>query len=368
MIGNILITVFVLITLALAILRLFVIRGGRGIEFVDPKSFIQQPEKSTVTAEQTENDHVQVSWSKENAAELQLITLPQASSELLSNSLKDKSNYLHTTASRTDRQIYKVTFENGDSYEGALRFWRLDGIINLRDLGGYKTNDGRETAWGKIYRTGHLGRATSESLQILSDYGIATVCDLRSKRERNENPDRVPEGASYLELSIYEDDQLSAIFPKLLFDRSSLADQLGAGYIKMLDERPERFGKIIHQISHNMPAMYHCTAGKDRVGLTSAMILSLLGVPRETIIGDFTLSNLASEALFTDFMSSSAATIKKFGIPPNQLRPLFAAEPQWMVNALAHLDNQFGGVRRYLIDAGKLSQESIDLLRERMLV
>ncbi|MEM8856828.1 MAG: tyrosine-protein phosphatase [Chloroflexota bacterium] len=282
--------------------------------------------------------------------------------------LNGENSFTDLEPTSRNRQIYTIEFALSQTIESATRFWNLPGIINLRDLGGYATADGRQVAWGKLYRTGHLGGVPQETLDTLHEHGIALICDLRSLRERTELPDRVPDAAQYVETSIYEEDQLSAIFPKLLFNRASLGEQLGAGYIRMIDERPTRFGHIIELIANTLPAMFHCTAGKDRAGLTAAMILSLLNVPRQTIIADYTLSNLASDSLFKDFMSTSAPTIERFGIPPEQLRPLFAADPNWMTNALNHIDNNYGGVEKYLLNQGQVSSDAIGLLRSKLLL
>ncbi|MEM9773807.1 MAG: tyrosine-protein phosphatase [Chloroflexota bacterium] len=366
MLGTIAITILIIVVLILGTLRYFVVRGGRGIQFQDPLSFILEPKRLVAKATRTPEEAINLSWTREEATHLSRRT-PATKEDVLLGYLKGETTYTDCQPDKLNRQIYAIHFKDSSAVECATRMWPLPGVINLRDLGGYSTKDGSLTKWGNIYRTGHLGGATDESLQILSKHNLSLVCDLRSLRERTELPDRVPDGATYMQTSIYEEDQLSAIFPKLLFNRASLGDQLGAGYIRMLDERPKRFGQIIELVANSMPAMFHCTAGKDRAGLTAAMILSLLGVPRATIIADYTLSNLASDALFDDFMSTSAPTIERFGIPPDQLRPLFSANPKWMTDALNHLDKNYGGVESYLIHQGDLSKDAVEMLRSKML-
>ena len=367
MLGTILFAILVTLVLAVGVLRLLVIRGGRGIHFQDPLSFISKPKRLPAEALRTPEGTIKIVWRRDNSTRISRTAIAANNHEVLSK-LNGEKFFFDQNPDCLNRQIYKINFIGGVEIACATRFWSLPGVINLRDLGGYTTKDGRLTRWGKIYRTGHLGGATNEALQILSEHGLSLICDLRSLRERTDLPDRIPEGTQYLQTPIYEEDQLSAIFPKLLFNRASLGDQLGAGYIRMLDERPTQFGEIIELVAQNLPAMFHCTAGKDRAGLTAAMILRLLNVPRKTIISDYTLSNLASNALFEDFMSKSASTIERFGIPPDQLRPLFAADPTWMKNALDHLDQNYGGVEAYLLQQGKIAPEAIQLLRSQMLI
>lgn len=367
MLGTIAIVSSITIILFIGTLRFLIVRGGRGIQFQDPLSFILKPNTLLAEAICNPDGLTEISWERANASQIFRKETTGSKQPILLSQLEEQKSFTDQNLGVLQRQIYTIHFEDGSTIDCATRVWELPGIINLRDLGGYTNKDGKQTVWGKIYRTGHLGSVTDNSLKLLAAHSIEIICDLRSLRERNDLPDRIPEGTKYLQTSIYEEDQLSAIFPKLLFNRASLADQLGAGYIRMLDERATRFGEIIELIAGNLPAMFHCTAGKDRAGLTAAMILSLLNVPRKTIIADYTLSNLASNALFHDFMSTSAPTIERFGIPPDQLRPLFSADPKWMQSALKHLDKNYGGVESYLLEQGKLSKDAVEFLRHQML-
>ncbi|MEM7799025.1 MAG: tyrosine-protein phosphatase, partial [Chloroflexota bacterium] len=184
-----------------------------------------------------------------------------------------------------------------------IRYFSLERVRNARDLGGYVTQDGRTVRWGKVFRTGTLGAATDQDLERLGEHGVKLVCDLRSNREVKELPDKVPDGTAYQRFPIHEDDPMREIFPKILFNRAELVEMMAVGYVRMADERPKAFGEILKQMADpdNLPILFHCTAGKDRAGITAALLLGLLDVPKETIIADYSLSNHAFEGLYADF-------------------------------------------------------------------
>lgn len=357
-----------LILIAFTLLRLMIAKGGSGVNDENPLSYLIEL-GSSIQAKRLSNNDLELSWKTPNATAVLSSTDPDHSDQQLLSKLSGEFRYLHSGSNPNQRTFYTVQHQDNESTHIAERHWHLPGILNLRDIGGYETADGQVTRWGKVYRTAHLGNATDHALEILNQHNVALICDLRSSRELEENPDRVPTKTTYLHTPIYKEDQLSGIFPKLLFNRAALGDQLGAGYIRMVDERAEAFAGIIGRFADpsNLPAMFHCTAGKDRAGLTAAMLLDLLGVPRQTIIADYSLSNLASEAIYTDFMENSAHHITRLGVPPEQLKPLFIANPKWLENALNHIDQNYDGVERYLIEQGRLSAEKIGALRGSLL-
>ncbi|MFT5193330.1 MAG: protein-tyrosine phosphatase [Cellvibrionaceae bacterium] len=362
-------TIFAVLILALLVLRIMVSFGGRGVMTNDPLLFIQEPE-TIAQAVTLQNGGRRLSWKRPDSTKLFISTDPTDLNQQESHPLSGEYSYIHSALESSLRYFYTIQHKDGSLTQTAERIWPLPGILNLRDIGGYETDDGRITRWGVVYRTAHLGNATDETLAALTQHGISLVCDLRSKRELHENPDRVPNGAAYAHTPVYENDQLSAIFPKLLFDRASLGDQLGEGYIRMIDEKAAVFADVIGRFADpaNLPVMFHCTAGKDRAGLTAALLLSLLGVPRKTVVADYSLSNLASDKMFNDFMEKSGSSIGRFGVPQDQLKPLFVADPQWLENALDHIDDHYGGIEAYLTSSGGLPAGKIESLRKHLLV
>ena len=163
------------------------------------------------------------------------------------------------------------------------------GAHNFRDLGGYKTEDGRALKWGKIYRSDDLHLLTDEDLKYLSRLNIKSVVDFRSDEERESEPDRLNPDMTQVLLPIkfqpeeLDDETLKNLMKNLTFgtlDSSNLLRDFNIVIVKDFATEYKKFFR--HVIENNAePIVFHCTAGKDRAGFASAMILTVLGVPRE---------------------------------------------------------------------------------------
>ena len=246
----------------------------------------------------------------------------------------------------------------------------LTGVPNARDVGGYQTVDGRSVRDGLFFRSGALGGATDQDLDRLAAYGLRQIFDLRSDREVAEKPDRVPETAEYHHLPIQAEDPARGKVGKLFFERSALSQMMGDEYVTTIEERAERFGQILARLAepNTLPALVHCTAGKDRAGMTAALLLGLLGVPRETIVADYAQSNRAFDFLYADFKgSSTAARLQRIGIPFDDLSGLLVADPAWIEGVLDYIEEKYGTIERYLIERAGLTGEQIEKIRENLL-
>jgi len=161
----------------------------------------------------------------------------------------------------------------------------LQGVLNARDLGGYRTTDGRTVRTGLVYRTGELNKATDADLATLTQRNVKVVDDLRTLPERLLAPDRVPAGAV---------DNVDDIFGGNLAAMIPSAQNLDGTYRAMITGpgANQGFANVLHDIINTKGAvLYHCSAGKDRTGWTSAVVLTILGVNRQTVDYDYLLSN-----------------------------------------------------------------------------
>ncbi|MEW8957461.1 tyrosine-protein phosphatase [Clostridium sp.] len=176
----------------------------------------------------------------------------------------------------------------------------LKGVVNFRDLGGYKTYDGRRVKWNKFYRSDALYTLTKEDIAYINDLGIKVVFDYRSIREVEEKPDPSIEGIEIFNISamkaLDKEDRGLSMFD-LIKKEGSLRnidrDMLRNSYKDMVINN-EAFKETIRYISkkNSSPIAFHCTAGKDRTGLAAALILSILGVPEEIILEDYMSTNM----------------------------------------------------------------------------
>ncbi len=172
----------------------------------------------------------------------------------------------------------------------------LEGGSNFRDLGGYRTADGQTVRRGMVFRSAHLGGLTDTDRAALRGVGVRTIVDLRGVNEAAETPHRVegltcrivgapiePGVGDWIRLAIAEDRATPALMTEFLTDhyrdyprRCAPAFQTLFAALREADERP---------------LVFHCTAGKDRTGFASALLLTLLGVPWETVVEDYLRTN-----------------------------------------------------------------------------
>ncbi len=245
----------------------------------------------------------------------------------------------------------------------------LEGAANFRDLGGYQTIDGHHVRWGLIYRSEALGRLSQEDLSHLSTLGLRLICDLRTPMEISRVPDLVPQTALWAATPVQEGDFDSSMLRTLLFNRKIIPELMRQSYPKLLAENPQRFGAVLTRFADpdNLPAVFHCTAGKDRAGLTAALLLGLLGVPEKTIVEDYTLSNMAFEQLYASFTEDNQSSLRRMGIPLKELYPMLIADPTWMEGALAFITETYGSIQAYLLQAAGMYMADLDRIRDNLL-
>ncbi|HEY3842835.1 MAG TPA: tyrosine-protein phosphatase [Acidimicrobiales bacterium] len=238
------------------------------------------------------------------------------------------------------------------------RLIALEGAVNFRDLGGYATTDGQRTRWRVLFRADGLSELTEPDRAVLRQLGIRTVVDLRSGYEVEQSRFNVE--AHPVEFHHFPFiDQLPDVEE---WDRRP--GLLGSQYTEMLDDAMPQIVGALEVLAgpEARPAVFHCTAGKDRTGLLSALVLSLLGVPEETVVADYALSGAAMERL-------RAKLILKYPDGKDviaDISEVFSADPDNMVRLFAHLHERYGSVAGYAERAG-VSVQVVTRLRAALL-
>ena len=247
------------------------------------------------------------------------------------------------------------------------RIVQLEGAYNFRDLGGYQTSGGRVVQQGRFFRSDEFSELSDADLETLKALGLHTIIDLRNPSEIKGKENRPIAGSSYQQIRIYKRDPLMRYMPIALFQRHILPKALGDSYIHLIETRAQAFGAALRVLTaeDNLPMVYHCSAGKDRTGIVVALALSVLGVPTETIIADYSLSNLGFEHYYTEFIASGR--LDRWGVPYEDFQPLFIVDPDWMKNLLAHLYSKYGNVETYLIRKAGLTVEDLQSIRKNLL-
>lgn len=255
-----------------------------------------------------------------------------------------------------------------ENERGEPRILPLEGGTNFRDLGGYQTADGRRVRWGQVYRSARLTELTDGDVARINALGIQTVVDFRQSEDAGQYPDRLPEGVDYHHLPVFEYVPMSR--RRVLLNRHRLLDTFAGVYVNHIVERgAPTFGGLMRLLADesHLPLLFHCTAGKDRTGVAAALILRALGVPRETVVDDYLLTNRSAQ-IFIDEVNEQIDRHNTRLIAAEQLYPLMAASPRLIAAALDHIDARYGGVEPYLRQRAGLSDDTLARLREVLLV
>jgi protein-tyrosine phosphatase len=222
------------------------------------------------------------------------------------------------------------------------RLLDLEGCLNFRDLGGYRTRDGRSVRWGRLFRSDALHHLTPADLRLVRDeIGIRTIVDLRSSIERSREP--IPSLAA----------PPIRVHHIPLFDRERPANApalpLDEIYRILLLIARDPIARIVRVLAETRdPALFHCAAGKDRTGLVAAVVLGALGVRDEDIVEDYAATRRSLERIVDRLRTSASYDYVFTELPPDTLH----AEPETMERLLAHVAGEYGSMRGYLRDSG----------------
>lgn len=239
----------------------------------------------------------------------------------------------------------------------------LEGTYNVRDLGGYPTQDGHTTRWRTLLRADGLHRLAPESQKALVDFGIRTVIDLRRTTEVQEMPDTVASSPdfAYYHQNLAGDTLTMGEKLELPLESQKGAKFWAGNYTGWLDQRRTQIVETLATLASPgiLPALVHCAGGKDRTGLISALILGLARVPVETIAEDYALSapylisRYPNEQALSD-VSTDGYTWREYQRD--------SSPHEAMLETLRHLEEHYGGAERYALGAG-MTQEQVESLR-----
>ena len=233
----------------------------------------------------------------------------------------------------------------------------LEGCVNFRDLGGYPTSDGRTVRWRRLFRSDSLSELTEPDVQtIIETLGLVSVVDLRSSGGTNDGRGLLASsGIGYHQFPLLErrgflpptsgeevEARLTEMYQWLLFNAGTLMAQA--------------FTTMAQPVNH--PAVFHCSAGKDRTGVLSATILDVLGVGREDIVADFLKTNEVIDAVL--------ARLHKMPGFEHSTREGIMAPKAAIEKYLDVTQSEFGGSQAYLLHHG-VQQSTIDNFRDSLL-
>ena len=250
----------------------------------------------------------------------------------------------------------------------------IKGQRNFRDIGGYQTEKGQSVKWSRIYRSGKLSDLTVDDLEKMTDLNIDLVIDFRSESERDGEPSKF-QGAEILELPIGGTvADWSTTLSTQLQSGQFTEDEIRQTFIQAYEQIPMDnqaeyrafFDQILDQ--KDGAIVFHCTSGKDRTGIGTALLLSALDVPRNVILEDYMLTN---EAAGVDrglpFIAKAFSQRAGRQIEPESLRPLVGVEEVYLQTTFKTIEDQYGSMDRYLEQALGLTEVKRAALREKLL-
>jgi protein-tyrosine phosphatase len=255
----------------------------------------------------------------------------------------------------------------------------LDGAINVRDIGGYRSSHGLEVTRGRLFRGDSLSQLTNPDVERLDQLGLRTVIDLRTPGEvLLGGTDRLPYGIEFASLPVSGGD-LAAVYELIAGgDHERQHQQLGDGRAAELmvainrgfvaDPRQrEAFGGALRLLCSpgRLPLLYHCSSGKDRAAWMTAIVLTALGVPRELVLRDYLLSN----DLHRTGYQKLRFDLVKTGIvrDPELLRPILEQSATYLSAAFQEADRRFGSFDRFLADGLEVGAAMLSELRRALL-
>ncbi|SNY47993.1 tyrosine-protein phosphatase [Paractinoplanes atraurantiacus] len=233
---------------------------------------------------------------------------------------------------------------------------RLASAANFRDVGGYTTADGHTVRTGVVFRSNKLSNLTAAEQQVITGLGITLDIDLRNISERSQEPDKVPAGVTYQVADVvslahglrFHKDAAATLAAALaagLFSGSSdLGQSIGYPFMVNFVGADYAFHDVLYAVGHtNGGLVFHCSAGKDRTGWATAVLLTLLGVPRATVEQDFLASNT--------YLGRSDAV-----------------EVSWLRAAFAQVNYIYGSFDNYLRQGLMLTGADLAAIKSRLLV
>ena len=252
----------------------------------------------------------------------------------------------------------------------------LEKLNNTRDLGGISVAGGHVVP-GKLIRSGHLGAASESDIRWISD-NVDTVIDFRSDKERCEAPDPQIDGVENLHMPVIKDlaagitrDEESdkEAFKRVALDPSAALRYMCGLYEEfvLLESARTGYEAFIRELfaDPDRTVLWHCTAGKDRAGFATALVLEMLGADRETIIADYLATNVFLESEVQNLVAFYAGSVEALDPALEQsFRYLFGASREFLEAAYAKAEELYGSMAGFIRDGLHIEDADIEAWRQ----
>jgi protein-tyrosine phosphatase len=273
-----------------------------------------------------------------------------------------KDNFVIRTLNRS---YFNLVFDKKYSVITAERIIPMQSLYNFRDLGGYYSNNNRQTKWGKLYRSCSLSKASRQDMKMLDNLGIKTIIDFRTEKEQFDSPRKYTATQVFSfplrwnMTTIYFDKILSGVMKKgdvLICLQDATAD--------LLEKNSDYYAQMFDILSdeNNYPIVMSCSMGKDRTGIASALILTALDIDWEQVVNDFLLSD--------ELIDYDSQLINAEMYPP-EIQEVFTfmirSHKETITWSFEKIAKEYGSVNKYLEQELNLTPKKKEKLKELML-
>lgn len=269
----------------------------------------------------------------------------------------------YITNDNITRKYFLLSFNDKYFRTVGARSVQMDSVQNLRDIGGYfSQSESQMTQWGKIFRSGELHSLSRNDTIRLDNLKIKTVIDLRGEDEVAVAPDKYT-GVNFISIPVPVRDK-DLIARRLEEGRIRKGDGLvymQDTYLRYVTEDSEQFGKALKVFldKDNYPILVNCSLGKDRAGFLTAMLLTALDVPEETIMKDYMASNNYIDLRHLASMASNLNTDAQ-----ETITVLLNANESWLDLAFHKIKKEYGSTDKYLSKGLHLTEKERDTLKD----
>ena len=280
-----------------------------------------------------------------------------------------------------DSAAEPITEARADSDQAQEPKIRLEGQPNCRDIGGYTVADGRTVKRGELYRSGELPHLTDEDVAKLEELEIRTVVNFLLPEEIEMNGrDRLPEGVQEVPAPIQGERaaELTMVVQSAIksaeFDK--IPPELNPEFHRLLlEEGKDQYAALLRAAADpaNRPLVFHCSHGVHRTGTATAILLSALGVPWETVREDYLLTNeYRREEIEATLAKIRQMAAQKMGVPPEEVdmsnvEAFYILQGFYIDGSLDQAVESYGSMEAYIRDGLGLTDEEVERLKNELL-
>jgi len=246
--------------------------------------------------------------------------------------------------------------------DSSMREVKLQGAVNFRDLGGYKTKDGKTVKLGLLYRSAALNTLTDADVAKIASLNIKYDFDFRGPYEVKTAPDKIPTSTTRISLPAGSENVGDSTYMKNMA-KYMKSDSFLISFYTVLTPYKDRYTPLFDSLISNKtasPILFHCTAGKDRTGIAAALILYALGVDEETIFNDYEATNYYRR---NENAKAIAQMTKYYGLDEKMATNMMGAKREYIQATFATIKAQYGTMDNYLEKVLGLTPKKIKQLK-----